>query len=179
MQVTLNLEKKYFALILGLVLVLAGGIGVYAFGTNNPPYAGHSVGEIDWTGIIPQLCLSDGCVSTRTSLVGPAGPAGATGATGPQGPQGPAGNNRLSWNDALTRISIDGGGNNAAVSYADRSGNTGAANCQICYRMGLSGCGTVGGPTTTTSEVCASVGSYGTWTDHANGNCIQMKLVCS
>jgi len=123
MKVEINIQKKYFFGILATFLILSGVIAVYAFGTNNPAYFGHSAGEIDWSGVVPQVCFSDGCVTTKASLVGPAGP------------QGPAGGSRLSWSDNIGRITIDAGAwgnvNNAAVSYADTAGSVVAHGCTL------------------------------------------------
>ena len=46
MQIKLNVEKKYFFGILAAIMIVALGIGVYAFGTNVPVNFGHSAGEI-------------------------------------------------------------------------------------------------------------------------------------
>lgn len=178
MQIKLNVEKKYFFGILAAVMIAALGIGVYAYGTNNPGYFGHSAGEVDWSGVVPQICFSDGCVANRASLIG------ATGATGPQGIQGPVGNNRLSWDDNLARISIDNGVNNAAVSYADRAGVAGSAGsissssgCYVCVREGKSGCPN---PSQVTAWTCASLagGQVSGWTNDDNGHCTQIKIDC-
>ena len=47
MKLEINIEKKYFFVLLGAILVL-GILGVaYAFGTNNPSDFGHTPGEIN------------------------------------------------------------------------------------------------------------------------------------
>ena len=48
MKIEVNVDKRYFLILLGAVLLL-GIVGIgYAFGGNSPSVVGHSVGEIDW-----------------------------------------------------------------------------------------------------------------------------------
>lgn len=201
----INIRKKYFFGILAMILVLAGAISAYAYNTNNPSYFGHTASEID--GIVANAnhavtadsattCTTAMAAATCTTANYATTAGSATTATGANHAvtadySNSAGFLYGSWNAAgdswLAPVAKVGPGNaywtinagGAEKLYADYAGNTAALNCQICYRMGLNNCGTAGGPTTITSEVCAPVGSYGAWTDHANGNCIQMKLVCN
>ncbi len=53
MKIEVNLTKRYFLILLGIVLVLGILLFVQAYGTNNPSVFGHSVGEINWNDIIP------------------------------------------------------------------------------------------------------------------------------
>ena len=48
MKLEVNLSKKYFFILLGAILVLAGAIYGYAFGGSEPEIMGHSFGEIDF-----------------------------------------------------------------------------------------------------------------------------------
>ena len=47
MKIEVNIEKRYFFVIIGAILLLGGVIFVYAYGGNNPSVIGHSLGEID------------------------------------------------------------------------------------------------------------------------------------
>ncbi len=49
MKIEVKIEKRYAFMILGSLIVIAGLIGVIAYGTNNPPVFGHSAGELDVT----------------------------------------------------------------------------------------------------------------------------------
>ncbi len=47
-MVTINFEKKHLYIFSALIGIFIGILFVNAFGTNNPPVFGHSVGEIFW-----------------------------------------------------------------------------------------------------------------------------------
>ena len=47
MKLEVNISKKYFFIILGVLLLLIGVLLVNAYGTNDPPVFGHSVEELD------------------------------------------------------------------------------------------------------------------------------------
>lgn len=49
MKIEVKIEKRYAFMILGALIIIAGLIGVIAYGTNNPPVFGHSAGELDVT----------------------------------------------------------------------------------------------------------------------------------
>lgn len=61
----MKLSNRLNYTILAVVLIVALGVGVYAFGTNNPPVFGHSAGEIDG------VCKSDGtgCPGLKTKVI--------------------------------------------------------------------------------------------------------------
>jgi len=53
MKLEVNLSKKYFFILLGAILILAGAIYGFAYGGSNPAVMGHSFEEIDFpTGTI-------------------------------------------------------------------------------------------------------------------------------
>ncbi|MDO8508374.1 MAG: hypothetical protein Q7S27_01675, partial [Nanoarchaeota archaeon] len=69
MKIEVNIEKKYFIVLLSVVLVL-GIIGIgYAFGGNNPSVVGHNIGEIDWSETIPSDVKINGLVSLKGQAV--------------------------------------------------------------------------------------------------------------
>jgi len=49
MKIEVNIEKKYFFIILGVILILGAGIFVYAYNSNPPVPSnfGHSINEVD------------------------------------------------------------------------------------------------------------------------------------
>ncbi len=49
MKLEVNLSKKYFFILLGAILVLAGAIYGFAYGGSEPEVMGHSGGEIEVT----------------------------------------------------------------------------------------------------------------------------------
>jgi uncharacterized membrane protein len=57
MKIEVDINKKYFMIVLGIIFLLAGTL-VYAYGTSSPSVVGHSSGEIQ----LP----SDLCRSNRT-----------------------------------------------------------------------------------------------------------------
>jgi hypothetical protein len=90
MRLEVNIEKKYFFGLLALGLIVLGIVGVIAYGTNNPQNFGHSVGEIDWNGIVQGQVKSSGgfcigeddCINSWESIAGSGGgsstPSGVT-----------------------------------------------------------------------------------------------------
>ena len=55
----INIEKRHFLIILGVMFLLAGGL-VYAF--TGPTGVGHLVDEIDWSATISQIKASSVCI---------------------------------------------------------------------------------------------------------------------
>jgi len=53
MKIEVNIGKRHFFVLLGVVLLVSGGFFAYAFGGSSPSVMGHSVGEIDWGEGIP------------------------------------------------------------------------------------------------------------------------------
>jgi len=53
MEIKINIKKRHFFILAGLLLILWILVFVRAFGTNNPSNFGHSVGEMDWSQAIP------------------------------------------------------------------------------------------------------------------------------
>lgn len=49
MKIEVNIEKKYFVILLSAVIITGGVFAVFAFGGNQPSVVGHSVSEIDWS----------------------------------------------------------------------------------------------------------------------------------
>jgi len=47
MKISLNIEKRYAFMIVGLLVLGVGGFFVYGYGTTNPVAFGHSGGEVD------------------------------------------------------------------------------------------------------------------------------------
>ncbi|MBR9690843.1 hypothetical protein GOV08_04110 [Candidatus Woesearchaeota archaeon] len=47
MKLEINIEKKHFWITLSTIVIITMAIFVYAFGTDNPPNFGHTVGEIE------------------------------------------------------------------------------------------------------------------------------------
>ena len=47
MKFYINIDKKYFFILLGVLVLGIGGIFVYGYGTTNPVAFGHSSGEVD------------------------------------------------------------------------------------------------------------------------------------
>lgn len=122
MKIEVNVRKRYFFAILGVVLLL-GIIGVvYAFGTNNPAVFGHSAGEIE-------VILTDGSVTTLNDAI-TTGKLGASGGSVTSS----AFTNELVYDIAGTyswkvptgvskiRVKVWGSGGGASGSYAGFSG---------------------------------------------------------
>lgn len=180
MKFEIDVQKKHFIAIVGAILILAGAFSVYAYNTNNPAYFGHSGGEI---GKVADSAHADTADSANTANSVP-----WSGITGKPTIPGPS---RLSWSDSLTRIVVDGGGNNAAVSYADNANyanSAGVANslaggfspssCQLCIQTGTDNCDTQD-PKRLSDWVCAPLsGGVSAWTGHTNGNCARIKIQC-
>ena len=66
MKIEVNINKKYFFILLGAILLFGGVFLVWAFGTNNPSNFGHSVGEMDWSQMLPRLGV-EGSVGIGTN----------------------------------------------------------------------------------------------------------------
>lgn len=49
MKLEVNIDKKYFLIIIAVIVVAVGIVYVIAYGTSNPPVFGHSSGEVDVT----------------------------------------------------------------------------------------------------------------------------------
>jgi len=65
-KIVINLSDKLFYTLAVLGILIFASLGVYAFGGSTPTIMGHSVGEIDWSGVIQkiktnELCLGDNC----------------------------------------------------------------------------------------------------------------------
>lgn len=59
MKIEVNVEKRYFLIILGIIFLLIGGL-VYAFGGSEPSVMGHNVEEINWSNFCYCIqCKSD------------------------------------------------------------------------------------------------------------------------
>src|SRR3989344_8769390 len=57
MKIEVNLNKKFFVFFFGVALIIGGIFLVNAFGTSTPSVFGHSVGELDWSGLIDSIYL--------------------------------------------------------------------------------------------------------------------------
>lgn len=73
MRITVNINKKYAYVLIGLLILSAGIFIVNAFGGNQPSVAGHSVEEIDWSKSINKLnvneiCLNGKCINNWSDL---------------------------------------------------------------------------------------------------------------
>src|SRR3989338_10744513 len=74
MKIEVNVQKKYFFVFLGAMLIIGAGIFAYAY--NNPPTGGdssifgHSVNEIDWNQTIPQVNANTLNATTRICING-------------------------------------------------------------------------------------------------------------
>jgi len=55
-KIEVNVSNKLFYTVITILAVLLIGVGVYAYGTNNPPVMGHTISEID----PPQYCGASG-----------------------------------------------------------------------------------------------------------------------
>lgn len=51
MKIEVNVQRRYFLTVLAVVLVLAGAIAVYAYGTSAPSSFGHTLGELSVSGV--------------------------------------------------------------------------------------------------------------------------------
>ncbi len=63
MKIEVNIKKSHFVIILSTFLILALLGVTYAFGGNTPRIVGHSIGEIDWSEIIPSSIKVGGDIS--------------------------------------------------------------------------------------------------------------------
>jgi len=58
-KVIINLSNRTFYTLISIGVLVLLGVGVYAFGTNDPSVFGHSIGEIDWnSGVISNLAIN-------------------------------------------------------------------------------------------------------------------------
>lgn len=48
MKIEVNIDKKYFIVLLSAIIIIGGIIISIAYGTSTPSTFGHSVGEMDW-----------------------------------------------------------------------------------------------------------------------------------
>lgn len=55
MKIEVNIEKKYFFVIIAAIALLIGVFVVHAYGGNSPMVVGHSVNEINWNDEVPTL----------------------------------------------------------------------------------------------------------------------------
>lgn len=80
MRFEVNIDKKYFFISLVVGLIFIGIIGVIAYGTYNPQFFGHSVGEINWDEAIPGNVTAAGfcIVNSSGTYCGGTGGGGTT-----------------------------------------------------------------------------------------------------
>ncbi len=84
MEIKININKKYFVLLIIAIVFAGAGVVVYGFGGNQPSVAGHSASEVDWTGFVfPAEIKAQ--LKGDTGLAGAQGLAGVAGATGAAG----------------------------------------------------------------------------------------------
>jgi len=62
MKITLNIEKRFAYVIIGVLIIVLGGLIVYSYGGTQPAIVGHSWGEI--------VCDNNMCVDTVNDRVG-------------------------------------------------------------------------------------------------------------
>jgi len=62
MKITLNIEKRFAYIIIGILIVVLGDLIVYSYGGTQPAVIGHTWGEI--------ICDDNMCVNTTTGNVG-------------------------------------------------------------------------------------------------------------
>ena len=71
MKIEVNIEKKHFFILLGIILFFGTGMFVYAYttdGSGNPSVMGHSPNEIDWNqqinndlSVNGDICINGNC----------------------------------------------------------------------------------------------------------------------
>ena len=77
MKIEVDINKKYFVLLVVFGLLIVGIVGVVAYGTDVPVNFGHSVGEINWDEAITKNITAAGGASN--SFVAGGGGAGGAG----------------------------------------------------------------------------------------------------